>query len=170
MKFWKNELYLHRIFDIGIVLKAIHAVIEIVGGVIVLLISEKFIAKTVLYLTQSELSDDPRDFFSNYLIRTAEGFSFNSQHFIAFYLLSHGIIKGILVICLLKEKLWAYPLAMGVFSLFGVYQMIEFVHTHSIWLLVLTVWDVAIIYLTVHEYRYMKKTGIKPTWSGEEKS
>ena len=168
MKFWRNETYIHRIFDISLILKGMHAVIEIVGGFLVLFISQQFIINSVLSITQEELSDDPKDFFANYLIKTARGFSVNSQHFIAFYLLSHGIIKGFLVIALFKEKIWAYPLAMGVFSLFGVYQIYEFIRTGSLWLLILTLLDALIIYLTWHEYKYMKKTGIKPKWDGEK--
>jgi uncharacterized membrane protein len=164
--FWHNEKYVHRLFDISLILKGIHSIIEIVGGFVVLFISQAFIVNTVLNITQEELSNDPNDFWANYLIHTAQSFSVSSQHFIAFYLLSHGIIKGFLVINLFKEKLWAYPTAMVAFSLFGVYQVIEFFHRGSLWLLVLTVLDILLIALTWHEYKYIKKTGIKPKWDG----
>ena len=160
-----NETYIHRLFDIGLILKGIHSVIEIVGGFLVLFISQQFIVNLVLSFTHGELSEDPKDFISNYLITTARGFSVNSQHFIAFYLLSHGIIKAFLVINLFKEKIWAYPIAMGVFCLFGVYQVVEYFRTGSTWLLALTILDIIVIYLTAHEYRYMKKTGLKPKWN-----
>ena len=163
-RFWRNEKIIHRLFDISLILKGLHSIIEIVGGFAVLFISQQFIVNIVLSITQEELSDDPNDFFSNYLIHSAQNFSVSSQHFIAFYLLSHGIIKGFLVINLFKEKLWAYPLAMGVFTLFGVYQIYEFARHGSMWLLALTVLDIIVILLTWHEYRYMKKTGIKPKW------
>ncbi len=160
-----NEKYIHRIFDISLILKGLHSIIEIIGGFLILFISQQFIINTVLSITQEELSDDPKDFFSNYLIHSAQQLSVSSQHFIAFYLLSHGIIKGFLVINLFKEKMWAYPLAIGVFSLFGVYQIFEFTRTGSLWLLALTALDLIVIVLTWHEYSYMKKTGIKPKWN-----
>ncbi len=166
--FWRNEIYLHRLFDISIIIKGILAGIETIGGFLVLFISQQFIINLVLSITQDEISDDPNDFLANFLIHWAQSYSISSQHFIALYLISHGVIKGVLVICLLKEKLWSYPLAMGVFSLFGLYQLVEFAHKHSLWLLVLTVLDVLIIALTLHEYRYMKRTGKKPKWDGEE--
>ena len=159
-----NETSIHRVFDVSLILKGIHSVIEIIGGFLVLFVSQQFIIKTILSVTQDELSDDPKDFISNYLIKFAQGFSVNSQHFIAFYLLSHGIIKAFLVVALFKEKLWSYPLAMVIFSLFGAYQIFEFARTGSVWLLALTVLDIFIIALTWHEYRYMKKTGLKPKW------
>ena len=161
----QNEKYIHRLFDISLILKGIHAIIEIIGGFLILIVSQQFILNTVLSLTQGEITEDPKDILSNYLINFAQQISVSSQHFVAVYLLSHGIIKGFLVINLFRERLWAYPLAIGVFSLFSIYQIFEFVRTGSVWLLLLTVLDLIVIILTLHEYRYMKKTGIKPTWN-----
>ena len=166
---WKNETYIHRIFDVSLILKGIHSVIEIIGGFLVLFVSQDYILKLVLSLASGEISEDPKDFLANFLIKSAEQLSFTSQHFIAFYLLSHGIIKGFLVINLFKERLWAYHLAMTVFTIFGIYQIYEFIRTGSIWLLALTILDVFVIILTWHEYNYMKRTGLKPKWNGEEK-
>jgi uncharacterized membrane protein len=163
----RNETLIHRVFDISLILKGIHAAIEIVGGFFVLFISQEMVANFVLSITQEELSEDPHDTLSHYLIIAAQHYSLSSQHFIAFYLLSHGIIKGFLVINLFKEKLWAYPLAMVTFSLFGVYQIFEYFHRGGLWLLALTVLDIFLIVLTWHEYGYIKRTGIKPKWDGQ---
>ncbi|MES2314783.1 MAG: DUF2127 domain-containing protein [Patescibacteria group bacterium] len=160
----RKEKYIHRLFDIGLILKGSHAIIEIIGGFVVLFISQDFIIRIVLSITQDELSDDPTDAFANYLVHFAQSYSISSQHFFALYLLSHGIIKGFLVYNLFRERLWSYPLAIAVFSLFGVYQMYEYFHRGSIWLIVFTILDITVIWLTWHEYRYMKKTGIKPKW------
>jgi uncharacterized membrane protein len=168
MKPSQRELYIHRIFDVSLVLKGIHAVLETIAGFVVLFVSQDFVVNVILSITSDEVSTDPKDFINNYLLSFAESFSVSSQHFIAFYLLSHGIIKAFLVTALFKEKLWSYPLAMAIFSLFGIYQIFEFTRTGSAWLLALTVLDVFIILLTLHEYRYMKKTGIKPKWSDPE--
>ncbi|MDD5165056.1 MAG: DUF2127 domain-containing protein [Candidatus Pacebacteria bacterium] len=164
----QKEKYIHRLFDISLLLKGAHAVIEVIGGFIVLFISQDFIIRIILSITQEELSNDPNDAFANYLIHLSQSFSLSSQHFIALYLLSHGIIKGLLVYNLFKERLWSYPVAIGVFTLFGIYQTYEYFHRGSIWLIVFTVLDIIVIWLTLHEYRYMKKTGIKPKWNGEE--
>jgi len=151
-----KEKDIFYLFEAGVILKGIHAIIEIVGGFFVLLISHNFIIQTVLRITGGELSEDPNDFISNYLIHTAQNFSINSKYFLAFYLLSHGIIKAVLVIALLKKKLWAYPTAIVVFGLFMVYQIIRYVYTHSIWLIIFTVFDALVIFLVYHEYRIQK--------------
>ncbi len=158
-----DEKNLHLAFDITVFLKGIHAVLEIIGGIAVLFITKTSFMAIVFYITQEELSEDPKDFIAHYLITSAQHFSVSSQHFISLYLLSHGIIKIILVIGLLKEKLWAYPASIVVFSLFIVYQLYRFMFTHSIWLLLLTVLDAAIILLTWHEYKYRKSHGAQFT-------
>jgi len=153
-----SEKNIHRIFDISLVLKGLYSLFEIVGGVLILLVSQQSIFHFVLAITQEELSEDPKDFVANYLIKAAQHFSISSQYFIAIYLLLHGIIKGLLIIGLLKKKLWAYPTAIGVFSLFCVYQIFEFTQTYSLWLLLLTLLDIVIIALTWREYGYVKKS------------
>lgn len=164
MKNWFSEENIHRIFDISLILKGLHSFFEIAGGILVLLVSQQFVINFVTTITQEELSEDPKDLIAHYLITSAQNFSINMQHFLGLYLLLHGIIKGLLIIGLFKEKLWAYPLSIVVFSLFGAYQIFEFTRTYSVWLLALTVLDIIIIALTWHEYRYMRKTGLKLKW------
>jgi len=147
----EKEVYL--IFFYSIVLKGLNAIGEIVGGIVALIISQEFIIKIALFLTQSELSDDPNDKFANYLIHSAQQFSVSSKHFIALYLLSHGIIKLGLVVGLLKNKVWAYPISILMFSLFILYQLYRFYFTHSLWLIALTIFDLIVIWLVWHEYQ-----------------
>ncbi len=151
-----KERDIFYLFEGSVILKGLHAIIEIIGGFLVLLVTQNFIIETVLKITHDELAEDSKDFLANYLLRSAQQFSINSKHFIVFYLLSHGIIKGILVIALLKKKLWAYPASIIIFGMFMVYQMIRYASTHSIWLIVFTVFDGFVIWLIWHEYKLQK--------------
>jgi uncharacterized membrane protein len=54
---------------------------------------------------------------------------------------------------LLKNKLWAYPLAMIIFGAFIIYQLYRFTLTHSIGLIALSIFDVAVVWLIRLEYR-----------------
>ena len=157
-----EEKNIHLVFEISIILKGLHALLEVVGGIAIFFISQEFLLQVVTAITQDELTGDPNDFFSNYLVNVIQNFSTGSQHFASWYLLSHGVIKGLLVIGLLKEKLWSYPLAIVVFTLFIVYQLVRYTHTGSVWLLLLTVLDLVIIALTWHEYQYMMKIKSAP--------
>jgi uncharacterized membrane protein len=74
-----------------------------------------------------ELIEDPNDFVAIHLLSIAQNFTVGTQHFYAFYLLSHGVVKVFLVIGLLRNKLWAYPVSLVVLGLFIVYQLYRFV-------------------------------------------
>lgn len=152
-----EEKYLHLAFEITLILKGIFALLEILAGTVAYFITQDFLLRFVVAITQDELTEDPRDFVAHYLLQTAQDFSISSQHFTSLYLLSHGIIKIFLVVGLLRGKFWFYPLAMIVFALFILYQFFRFSVTHSLWLLVVTLLDIIVILLTWREYRYLRQ-------------
>ena len=152
-----EEHTIHRLFEFTLTLKAFYSIIEILGSVLVFLINRTYLVNTILSFTQDELSEDPKDWIAHYLITTANTFSISSQQFIAFYLLSHGVVKLFLIVGLFKKKLWAYPTSVVIFGMFIIYQLYRYSFMHSVWLLLLTLFDIIIILLTIHEYRYMKK-------------
>ncbi len=152
-----NERRIHQFFEISVLLKGAHALIECSGGLVLAFVSTSAIANLVNALTQEELTEDPNDFVASHLLSLAQNFTVGSQHFYAFYLLSHGVIKVFLVIGLLKNKLWAYPASLFVFGLFIVYQLYRYSYTHGIGLIVLTVFDVIVMGLIWHEYRLVRR-------------
>ena len=148
-----DERRIHQIFQISILLKGAHALIECIGGLVLAFISTSAITNLVNALTQEELIEDPNDLVAAHLLSLAQNFTVSTQHFYAFYLLSHGLIKVFLVIGLLRNKLWAYPVSLVVLGLFIVYQLYRFSYTHGFGLIVLTVFDVIVMGLIWHEYR-----------------
>ena len=64
--------------------------------------------------------------------------------------------KLLLVGALLRRKLWAYPIAMIAFGAFILYQLYRFTFTHSIGLIALSVFDLAVIWLIWLEYRALR--------------
>lgn len=152
-----QEKTIHDIFVVSVLFKGAHALIEIVGGTLLYLVSTATIVSTINRYSRDELIDDPNDWVATHALRFAQGFSVEAHHFYAFYLLSHGIVKAILVIGLLREKLWAYPASFVVFGLFIVYQLYRYSYTHDVVLILLSIFDLFIIYLAVHEYRLLKR-------------
>jgi uncharacterized membrane protein len=152
-----NERRIHRVFEISILLKGAHSLIECIGGLALAFVSTSTITNLVKALTQHELSENPNDFVAGHLMGLAQNFTVGTQHFYAFYLLSHGLIKVFLVIGLLRNKLWAYPVSLVVLGLFIVYQLYRFSHTHGFGLIVLTFFDVLVIGLIWHEYRLVRR-------------
>ena len=152
-----NERIIHRIFEASVILKALHAVIECVGGAALYLVTTSEIQQTVRWMTQSELVEDPQDVIATHLLALAQSFSVDSKSFYAFYLLSHGIVKLVLAAGLLANRLWAYPASLAALVLFIVYQLYRYSYTASLGLLALTVFDVLLIWLVWHEYRLVRK-------------
>ena len=151
-----QEEKIHLAFEISLLLKALFALGQIIGGIVALFVTKDFLLKTVSVLTQEELAEDPRDLIANYLLHSAQNLSIGTQLFVALYLLGHGSIKLWLIIGLLRQKLWYYPTAILVFGLFIAYQLYRFNFTHSVWLLLITLVDVIVIALTWHEYKYLR--------------
>jgi len=152
-----NENRIHQIFQVSVLLKGAHALIECLGGIALALVSTSSIANFVNAITQDELIKDPNDFVATHLLTMAHNFSVQTQHFYAFYLLSHGLVKVALVVGLLREKLWAYPASLIVLALFVLYQLYRFSYTHGLGLIVLTLFDIVVMGLIWHEYGLMRR-------------
>jgi uncharacterized membrane protein len=158
----KRLSFLDRIFDISISLKGLDGLLELVGGVLLLLVSPKQIASIVMLLTQHELSQDPKDFIATHLLAYAHSLSASVTLFAAAYLLVHGIVKVVLVVAVLKEQLWAYPWLIGFLVIFILYQVYRLILHVSVGLIALTVFDCFVVWLTVLEYRkHLKRRRIK---------
>src|ERR1700736_5658784 len=152
-----NERRIHQIFEVSVLLKGAHALIECIGSLVLAFVSTSAITSLVNALTQEELIEDPNDFVAAHLLSLAQNFTVSTQRFYAFYLLSHGLVKVFLVIGLLRNKLWAYPVSLAVLCLFIVYQLYRFSYTHGFGLIVLTVFDVVVMGLIWHEYRLVRR-------------
>ncbi len=155
-----SEENIHSIFEVTVVVKGVYAFLEIVTGIIAFFVTKTFIVSVFTFLTRGELLEDPRDLFVNYFMTITNNFSIHTKYLLAFYLFTHGVIKLFLVVGLLERKLLAYPVSIVVFSLFIIYEVYRYLHTFSIPLLLLTILDLVIISLTIHEYRYIKSHNV----------
>ena len=100
-----DEKSFRLLFRISLLLKGAFSLLEIVGGILAYYVSQQYLLQLVTTITQEELTEDPHDFVAHFLIQSAQQLSVSAQHFAAFYLLSHGIIKTFLIVGLLREKL-----------------------------------------------------------------
>lgn len=152
-----NERRIGQIFRASILLKGAHALIECAGGIALALVSTRTIAALVNRFTQEELVEDPRDFIAAHLLGWAQSFSVQTEHFYAFYLLSHGVVKLLLIAGLLRNRFWAYPTSLIVMGLFIAYQLYRFHYSGGVGLIVLTIFDLFVVALIWHEYRQMRR-------------
>lgn len=152
-----DERRIHQIFEVSVWLKGAHALIECLGGVLLYFVTTSAIASWVNAVTQEELIEDPNDFIAGHLSHMAGQFSVASKEFYAFYLLSHGLIKLLLVAGLLRGKLWSYPASLVALGAFMIYQVYRWSYTHSAGLLILTVFDAVVVVLIWHEWSVMRR-------------
>ena len=150
-----DEKKIHWIFDVSLWFKAVFALSEIVAGVVAYFVPQRLFLTLVLWVTKQEFAEDPHDFVANSLLHAVQHLSVGTQRFAAAYLLAHGVIKLWLIVGLLRQRLWYYPVAMVVFGAFVGYQLYRYTFTHSIWMQLITALDAVIIALTRHEYRYL---------------
>ncbi len=147
---------LDETFRLSIIFKGMDGVLEIIGGLLVLWISPRAIDSMVATLTQYELSRDPRDFIVTHVLSASHGLAHAGKTLAAIYLLSHGLAKVALVIALLYNKLWAYPSMIALLTLFVAYQLYRVSYAYSLGLILLTLFDVFVIWLTWKEYKKNK--------------
>jgi uncharacterized membrane protein len=152
-----SEKTTHLLFQVTLLCKGVFAALEIVAGIGTYFVTQEFVLQAVARLTRVELLQGPHDVIANYLSASAQHFSLSTRNFTAAYLLTHGVVKLWLIVGLLRERVWYYPLAIAVFGAFIVYQLYRFSLSHSPWLVVITVVDLVVIALTWHEYRYLRR-------------
>ncbi len=143
---------IHTVFRAGIIAKGVDGALEVIGGLLMLFVRPETIGNLVRLLTEHELSTDPRDIIANFLLRSAGHISESAKLLSSLYLLSHGVIKVLLVISLWNRKLSAYPAAIIFFIAFIAYQLYRWSFSHSPWLIILSVFDCAVVALTWTEY------------------
>ncbi len=150
-----NEL--DRVFLWSIVLKAVDGVLEVVGGVLLLLVTPARITQFAKAVTQHELGTDPHDFIARHILRSAHDFASGGRAFASIYLLVHGVTKIVLVVEILREHLWAYKGMVVMLGLFIVYQLYRMLSKPSVSLVFLSVFDAFIIVLTLREERRQRR-------------
>jgi uncharacterized membrane protein len=154
---------LDKTFKIGLVLKGLDGVLEVVGGILLLFLTPQTIENLVRVLTAHELSEDPHDLVARYLLHTASHLNHGTTLFGAIYLLSHGAAKIVLVALVLKDKLWAYPWLIALLLAFIAYQLYQIIAVHfSLGLTALTVFDAVLVWLTWREYQSKRARGHSP--------
>lgn len=148
---------LDRTFFIGLILKGLDGLVELIGGIALLLVTPGQIDRAVHALTRHELHEDPGDFIANTLVHYADTLNVSTTLFGAIYLLAHGTVKVFLVVAVLRGQLWAYPWLIGFLIVFIGYQSYELIAHPSWGLAGLTAFDIFIVILTIREYRLRRQ-------------
>src|SRR5258708_1992802 len=157
MKWLTRGDLLDRTFEVSIALKGLDGALEVIGGLLLLLVSPATIDRIVAALTQHQLSGDPHDFIAMHALNYAHGLTGTAVLLGGLYLLSHGVVKIVLVAALLRQQLWAYPWMIAFLGVFILYQVYRMTFAPSVGLGALTVFDLFVAWLTYREYQRHQK-------------
>lgn len=151
-----RKILLHDSFRVGIVLKGIDGLMETAGAALVWLVQPTAAEQAVRSFFRHELAVDPHDLLARLLITASHEFA-GARWYASIFLLSHGLMKLVLVVALWWNQRWAYPAMIAMLCAFSVWQTDRFLQTHSVFLALLTVFDLLFAALTWWEYREQKR-------------
>lgn len=137
MSWYNPKKLLHRVYEAGVLIKAIDGFFQLFTGLL------------LVFLTPAA--------FHSLMVALGHGsFSVDNKTSAALFFLSHGFVKLFLAVCLLLNKMWAYPTAMVALGLFVAYQTYQFVINPHIVLAIVTLLNVGILYLIYREWQVAK--------------
>ncbi len=143
----------NTIFNYTVLLKLFDGILGTLAGITVYFVKKDRVINLIYWLFQHELTEDPTDFFINKVFSWLNILSLSTQTFIAFYLFINGILKIFLMIMLLRNKLWAYPVTGYALIFMVIYQIFRIFYSYSWLLICLTLIDLVIIYLIFDKYK-----------------
>ncbi len=151
----------HDLFEAGVALKAINSVWETLGGIFLLTRLHTWLTHLFVFFSRSQLLGDRDDFLFKVVDTQIQHLNVvDTRTFVGLYLLFHGLMNAFLAYNLYRNRLWSYPVSMAFVSIFLFYQLYRLVHTHSLTLLLVSIFDLVFIVLTWHEYQYQKKRAV----------
>lgn len=146
-----NRITLHEAFEVGIFLKGINGVFELIAALVVSLLDLAAVDRFLL---------EPHMIFGHLISILPHEISSGTRLFMVLYLLTHGIFKVFLAASLHKQKAWAYPTAVVLLSLFVSYQSYRLVLSFSPILFGFTCLDFTLIVLITREQRRQSEANL----------
>lgn len=154
----KTSSAFNLIYDGGIIIKGIDGLIELVTGLLLLL------SPSLVHIVLSAVAGKAAaghnqlyHFIGDYVARLDKELAASGLVFLIIFLITHGVVKLVLVYCLLKKIVKVYPAALAILGLFLVYQLYVFIQTPTVGMALFCLLDVAIIALVWREYKMLKK-------------
>lgn len=166
----RRDHILDLVFLLGIAVKGIDALSELVIGIPLAFLSHAQLDAAARAVTAEELSEDPHDLLANLLLHGVARVGHGTLLFVALYLIVHGLVKLAIIAALIWGAERIYPWAIAALAAFAVFQGVELVLHPSVSVALLTLLDLVIIALTWREWRQHRtlRTTVRTTlaWIG----
>ena len=164
MQSLRRAPWFENAYRVGIAIKGFDGLVELVAGVALL------VAPGIVHATLSAIFEATHlheghtsQFIAHYVARLDEDAARNGITFLIIFLIGHGLVKLVLVYCLLHRIVWVYPYALGALGLFLVYQLYVLALnplSPGMWLF--TVLDTVIIWLVWGEWQDLHEKSSEP--------
>lgn len=149
----QEDTVVYEVFFWSILLKGAISVVELIAGIALFIITPA----TIIGLALTLLNYIPDSAIQNKLMQEVATYTSGTVTFVAFYLLSRGLIKVILIGALLKNKVWAYPASLLVLFALVMYQLYQIYTQHSPIVIIITLFDLFVMYFIYLEWKIVEK-------------
>lgn len=150
----RHSKWFDTIYKIGVGIKGFDGLIELLVGIL-LIFSPHTPHRLLQHAAHFSQAHDSTFFhwLAHTVIKLDADLTGQTLLFVILFLISHGVIKLVLVYCLLKEYYRIYPYALAVLFIMLIIQIIPlFKDPTSPGLWLFTILDIVIIYLVWGEY------------------
>jgi uncharacterized membrane protein len=149
----KRPPMLHLAYLIAILVKGFDGLIETGAGLIIALYGSQRVYDFAVWATAPEIAKHPDSHAVHAIRHGAYGLAHSSHKFAIIYLLAHGILKLALVINLLIEHLWIFPVSITVLLGFIAFMAAKLAAHWSPWLFAFAIFDLMTVALIANEWR-----------------
>jgi uncharacterized membrane protein len=149
----KRPALLHIAYLIAIVIKGFDGLVETVAGLLIAIYGSSQVYEFAVWLTAPEIARHPESHAVRAIRHGAYGLAHSSHRFAIVYLLAHGILKLGLVINLLIEHLWIFPVSITVLLGFIAFMAAKLAAHWSPWLCAFAMFDLLTVALIANEWR-----------------
>jgi uncharacterized membrane protein len=155
-KWFHPRSLLDKTYEIGLLIKGFDGSVELLGALLLIVVPSSAILRLTHWLVDNELASNPHSFIATHILRTGTDLAAGHNTFAILFLATHGAVKVGLVVALLRQKMWAYPVALVALSGFLVYQVYLLVTKPTFGMAFLTVLDVIILWLVWREWQQQR--------------
>ncbi|UOA23038.1 hypothetical protein DSM110277_01450 [Sulfitobacter pontiacus] len=149
----RTEATSHQLFLLTVVAKGLLGLFQLATAAAIVFGATQQLPKFAEWVFKAELSQDPKDFLATKIMSLAGSIPQADLSFYTAYFTAHGALHIGVVAALLYGAKWADIAAIAILAAFVVYQVFEWFSIGGGMLVLLTVIDLVVIYLTVLEMR-----------------
>lgn len=160
---FRKQPWFEAVYKVGVGVKGLDGFLELAAGLLLLVSPHTLhVLLGAIVAEAGHHHGHVTHFVATSIARLDDDLARSGLTFLIIFLIGHGIVKLVLVYCLLRRILQAYPYALGVLGLFLLYQLYALARDPlSIGMWVFTILDIVIIWLVWGEWKDLKEEKTK---------